>query len=610
MGIDVNIQTDTVVQTLLHIGERVVEISRELVINRIWERADSPRLQTLARSVGRKMHEVRNDAIVMQSIEMVKEGFATGRDSYVTYTTIHEGKAVTAGIRVLMCHPDPDLLFVVIENLARPDSAAVIEDRWKLALDASGMGMWDANMENGLIFFSDKWHEIFGYGADEIITSADWSSKIFAEDMPGAEKKYRMYLAGETPIYSAEMRYRCKDGTYKWILSRGVAVSKKDDGTPLRFIGTHSDISNRKKGEEELKTSKENFSNAFSFSGIGKALLAMGGQWVEVNDVICQLTEYTKEELLALHYRDITYPEDIDIDLELIMKLLNKEMQSYCIEKRYVSKSRKVISTLLTVTLLWDNDGNPKYFICEVVDLTQKKELTDEIKRMNFELETTANSLIDKVEQIEEMHRKVAHNLRGPVGNIKLLSADNGMFKDKEALKMIHDCSKSLMSDLELLLDLAQIKSNKSILFEQCEFRSVIDNIVAQLQGIFYEKNVELVLDLEVERIMYPHLYLESVVYNLINNSIKYSRRDVRPQIVITTREKAGKIQLSVKDNGIGIDLEQYHDKIFKLYQVFHSGYDSKGVGLFIVRTQLEAVGGSIDVVSTIDEGSEFIVSF
>ena len=101
---------------------------------------------------------------------------------------------------------------------------------------------------------------------------------------------------------------------------------------------------------------------------------------------------------------------------------------------------------------------------------------------------------------------------------------------------------------------------------------------------------------------------MESILYNFIANALKYCKRDVPLEIIISTYTQDGAIMLSVKDNGIGIDLNTYGMRIFNLYQVFHSGYESKGIGLYIIKTQIESLGGSVSVKSEVNEGSEFIV--
>ncbi len=114
----------------------------------------------------------------------------------------------------------------------------------------------------------------------------------------------------------------------------------------------------------------------------------------------------------------------------------------------------------------------------------------------------------------------------------------------------------------------------------------------------------------KTETINYPKLYLESIIYNLVSNAIKYRSKTIQPVIEISTFILGERVQLSVKDNGLGIDLARYGDKLFKLNQIFHEGYDSKGVGLFITKAQIESLGGTISVQSMPNEGCNFTVTF
>ena len=610
MSIKVEDAVETVVNILLQVGERVVEVSRQQVMTRIWDREDSPLNAFRSQYEGKKISEIRNDSTIAKCKEAIEDAFLNGHNSYTEYISYNNDNTILAtfSLRVLACHPDKDYVFLVIENISRGDEQRLVEDKWKLALDASSQGVWDANMEAGTIFFSDKWQQIFGYNAREVGNMADWGAKIFPEDKVIAERKMQDYVEGRVPIYSAEVRYRCKDDSYKWILSRGLIISKKPDGTPLRFIGTHTDISEQKAAEEELREAKETFANSFNYSGIAKALIAPGGKWLEVNDVICELTGYSREELNGMHYNEITFPEDVGIDVPLIEKLIAKEIPSYTIEKRFVSKDRRVLTTTVTVTLVRDNEDRPKYFVCDVLDETNKKAIAKELQRKNQQLESASANLVSKISQLEQLNNIIAHNLRGPVGNIKMLSDGTDLFPPDEAMKMIQTSSLALLEQLEMMVEVARIKLDREVTYDTCNVSELIGNITGQLQGIIYQKHVSIVQQLGINEVRYPKLYLESILYNLINNAIKYRRENIQPVIEITTTETDGKVKLVVKDNGIGIDLEKHGNKMFGLNQTFHQGYDSKGVGLFITKNQIESLGGSITVKSTVNEGCEFTI--
>ena len=188
-------------------------------------------------------------------------------------------------------------------------------------------------------------------------------------------------------------------------------------------------------------------------------------------------------------------------------------------------------------------------------------------------------------------------------------SSISELFTQEEALELIEESSSSLMSSLATLMEITKIKLDKEIPYNDCSIKEIVEDIKTQLYSAVFEKHAKIVLNLEVNCIKYLKAYLENILYNFISNSLKYCRADVAPEIVISTQMKNDKVRVSVKDNGLGIDMAKYADKIFKLNAVFHQGYDSKGVGLYITKTQVESLGGKIEVKSKVNEGTEFIVT-
>jgi signal transduction histidine kinase len=235
-------------------------------------------------------------------------------------------------------------------------------------------------------------------------------------------------------------------------------------------------------------------------------------------------------------------------------------------------------------------------------------------------------NLVNKIKQLEGITHMIAHNLRGAGSNIKLLSdvlmlknivetgtatdIEGDIFTTNEAVQYINESSVSLLSTLNTLMEVADIQLNDQIKRDECDIRHIVDNIFHQLHGFFHQKHAAIEFDLAVTHISYPEAYMENILYNFINNALKYSKPNVPLKIIVSAYMLHGRPVLSVKDNGLGIDLEKYSNRIFKLNQVFHQGYESKGIGLYITKTQIESMGGTIDVKSEVGVGSEFIVTF
>lgn len=154
------------------------------------------------------------------------------------------------------------LLYLLLQSLVKAKMDALqageklhaSEERLLFALEGAGDGFWDWNLKTDEAFYSKRWKEILGYEENDISNNFDeWKSRVHPEDIKQAFVDIQSHIDGESDIYMNEHRLKCKDGSYKWLLSRGLAVSWDIDGNPIRIVGSHNDISERKEMEEELK---------------------------------------------------------------------------------------------------------------------------------------------------------------------------------------------------------------------------------------------------------------------------------------------------------------------------------------------------------------------
>lgn len=401
------------------------------------------------------------------------------------------------------------------------------------------------------------------------------------------------------------------------------ATSKKDAATFDRVT--------KKKVKEVIKYSekiykhvydyRETFKSAFDYSGIGMALLSPDGNILDANTALSTFTGYTRTELLEFNFLDLGHPDDNHNDRSLLNRMLTNVLNYYSLEKRYISRQNTILWGMHTVSKVYNEKGSLEFYVLQVVDITRRKNLTDELNRKNSELEAIRSGLINRINQLEELNHIIAHNLRGPANNIVLLV---DMLKDKyeeketaglrleveEIVDYLKEGSASLVGSLNALMDVVRLSMSREIPFDDCDVYVMCNEILDQLNSVIFETGAFVQLELDVKKIHYPKVFLESIIYNLVSNALKYISPDRIPDILLRTYHQDNKIVLSVKDNGLGIDLVKYGNKIFKLNQVFHKRPDSKGVGLYITRAQIESFGGTIQVKSRVNEGSEFIVTF
>jgi len=133
------------------------------------------------------------------------------------------------------------------------------EERWKFALEGAGDGVWDWDIQTGAAVFSRRWKEMLGFAESEIEDNAsEWTNRVHPEDMPNVMAAIQAHIDGKTASAAVEFRMLCKDGSWKWVLGRGMVVSRDANGKPLRLIGTNSDISARKQTELEIRSLNAN----------------------------------------------------------------------------------------------------------------------------------------------------------------------------------------------------------------------------------------------------------------------------------------------------------------------------------------------------------------
>ncbi|HWB26179.1 MAG TPA: PAS domain S-box protein [Chitinophagaceae bacterium] len=381
-----------------------------------------------------------------------------------------------------------------------------------------------------------------------------------------------------------------------------------------------TEIEMRKKAEAELQIknqqleeSRKTFKSAFDYSTIGIALVSPEGNWLTVNQALCDMLGYTEAELLKLTFQDITHPDDLAQDLAYVKQVLNKEIETYQMEKRYYTKSGRIVYALLSVSLVW-KDNNPDFFVSQIVNISQQKKLALEIERKNLALEKANDDLQVHLTRINEFNRIVGHNLRGPATSL-INAADFLETTDNEEdknllLSKLKGTASLILSTINDLRDFIEIQLTQSHTAIAASFKTAFNKSTAVLADEIKKTNAVINVDFKVEKVFFPQVYLESIFYNLLSNALKYIDASRQPVISIETKTQRGSIVLSVKDNGIGIDLKRHGKEIFKYRKIFHKGYDSNGVGLFLTKTQLETYDGGIEVESQPGKGTTFYIYF
>ncbi len=240
-------------------------------------------------------------------------------------------------------------------------------------------------------------------------------------------------------------------------------------------------------------------------------------------------------------------------------------------------------------------------------------DLTAEVERQTHDLKKANQELIEQNNRLEQFAFIISHNLRSPMARLVGLSDILDYAKDIKEVNEITQLMVQSAHDLDAVIkDLALIlriqKMNTQVLSE-VSLDEVIKKVLKTLGEEIKETNTVVTIDLgDVHQIVSLQPYLESILYNLISNGIKYRHPERTPQIDIRAKRISDAVQIDISDNGLGIDVPKHRDNLFNLYRRFHFHVEGKGLGLYLVRTQVEALGGTIEVESDVDKGTTFSI--
>ncbi|QHL88075.1 GAF domain-containing protein [Nibribacter ruber] len=237
-----------------------------------------------------------------------------------------------------------------------------------------------------------------------------------------------------------------------------------------------------------------------------------------------------------------------------------------------------------------------------------------DLQTLNEELLLNAEQLRTKNAQLEDFAYIISHNLRSPLANIKSLyqfyveePGEETSAYVMDSIKQVSDNIMATLDDLNVILETHLVQQLPQ---EEVNLEELIQKEKENLAAVLEQTQAQVVQDLQVSSIFMPKLYLESILHNFISNALKYRSPQRQPVITVKSWRTGSTLHLAVQDNGIGMDLDKMGSKLFGLYKVFHRTEHSKGLGLYLTKMQVKALGGTITVDSQPGEGTTFTVHF
>ncbi len=483
-------------------------------------------------------------------------------------------------------------------------------ERYDIVAKATSDTIWDWKIQEDDFIWNKGIQGVFGYKKEEVgKTSKWWFDRIHPEDSIKMSIKLYSFIEQKTEKWQDEYRFKCADGTYKYVFDRGFLV-KDEDGNAIRMIGAIQDVTKQKEEEQRLKlletviTQTKDAVIITESENTNKTIPKI----VFVNPAFTEMTGYKSQEVIGKTPIVFMGRKSVKNDISSLSKAL-KGREEFKFETLNHKKNGEEYWVNFSMIPITNQEGNHSHWISIQRDITEEKKQEKEKEQLIREL--TQNN-----KDLKQFSYITSHNLRAPLSNLTgLLNLMHEYpIENVELREIINGFSTSTNLLNETINDLVKvviIKDNPSIDKEEVLIKDVFENVFNQLSYLISLHKP--ILKIELEKVSILNInkaYLESILLNLFTNAIKYRSPKRILRIFVSSKEVNNMIVLTFKDNGIGIDLERNRDKIFGLYQRFHNYSDSKGLGLYLVKSQVESMGGTISVESEVDKGTTFTIIF
>jgi PAS domain-containing protein/two-component sensor histidine kinase len=470
-------------------------------------------------------------------------------------------------------------------------------------IDHINAGIWEFNINTREVKWSTGFYTVLGYQPGEIESSYNFflENLLYHYDKPAFLKAINARSPNQTN--TIQIRLLTKKSGYQWFES---TTRKWDDNNVPKFTGSLINIHHWK------LLGLRSAQNDFFFNETG-TIARVSGWEIDVPTMSLSLSKETFDIYELNDQLKLSIDEAISFFepqyRPLISEAINnaiKFCQPYDLELLFRTAKNNVIWVRAKGMPIIDDYGKSIKIRGILQDI-------DSIKKKGLALQSSINSLNDQNKRLQNFAYIVSHNLRSHTGNlqfmVKLHEESESADDRAEVFAHIKSISDSLCTTIEHLNEIVKIHTDTEKETKTLEFESVFKSVISALQSNIDSTDAKIEYDFtQCPVINYIPAYLESILQNLLTNSLKYRHMDRQPVIRCRTLKDHDHVYMIFEDNGIGIDLDRYGDKVFGMYKTFHQNPDAKGIGLFITRNQIESLGGSIKIDSTVNVGTKFTI--
>lgn len=492
------------------------------------------------------------------------------------------------------------------------------ETQFRGSFEASPNGIAIVSLQGNWVNVNPAMCHILGYSKEELM-QLTFQDITHPDDLAPDMALVHELLEGKREYYHLEKRYKHKDGHYIWALL-SVSLVKDSAGKPKHFVSQVTDIDKQRLTQHKLEQTLNKLEGLMEASTqVGIIGTDTKGLITTYNKGAENLLGYTPDEMLYKQTPQIIHvKEEVEERAKELKAILGREVSGFDVfvtlpreqqyetrEWTFLRKDGTRFSVQLTITAVHEN-GELVGYLGIFADIS-------EIKRVESEIKSLLDVTRDQNERLKNFAHIVSHNLRSHSGNItiltELLLEEHPELESDEVVQNLKLSAANLKETIAHLNEVVAMNTTVTQNLKKLHLKTRIDTAIQNVKAIAEANNV--VIENYVDDSYYVlgiEAYLDSIIINFLTNGIKYRSLQRQPVVKINAAADSGYVTISFEDNGIGMDLKLVKHKLFGMYKTFHGNADARGIGLFITKNQVEALGGKIDVESTENVGTTFKV--
>jgi PAS domain S-box-containing protein len=454
-----------------------------------------------------------------------------------------------------------------------------------------------------IVLYNGAAEKMFGYPASEMI--GEPLDKLLPARFRGAHRRHtqRFGVTGATNRTMGELGriYGRRANGQEFPIEASISQAITEDGKYFSVI--LRDITNRVEAEEKLIENEQELRAAFEQAAVGMAHVSPDGRWLRVNQKLCEIVGYPREELLALTFQDITYPDDLPNDLEKQAQLLDGQISMYTIEKRYIRKDGQLIWINLTVSMVRDISGAPKYLIKVVEDITDRKNAEAALREKNEEIQMMTQQLWQtaKLATMGELAASVAHELNNPLAilSLRIESLLVSLPETSPEQAKLQVMAEEVDRMASLVANLLQFSRSGQRQISSLDVREEVDQTLDLIRNHLINRHIHVIRKYadHLPLIHADRQQLRQLFLNLFSNASDAMPNGGELTVLVAPDSARPSIKIEITDTGIGIPQEALKKVTEPFFTTKPEGKGT-GLGLAICRRIVEEHKGTMRITS------------